>query len=71
VDYRREKIEKLVAIHNMLYELIMCLARRSNSLASFPNISISYVREVIKDEKTIQQFHGDLTCENATLELNL
>jgi glutathionylspermidine synthase len=63
-------IEKLETDFNMLYELVLGLAKSSHSLASFPEISISFVKATIKDEETVQQVQGDMANENAALEFN-
>jgi hypothetical protein len=44
---------------NMLYELVLGLARSLRSLVS-PHIFISSIQVLVKDEQTIQQVEGDM-----------
>jgi hypothetical protein len=51
--------------------LVLGLAESSQSLTSFPNISIRLVREIVKDEEIVEQMHEEMTNENVVLEPSL
>jgi hypothetical protein len=50
--------------------LFVGFAKSSHSLVFLPKISIGSVTATVKDEKTMQQMHEDMTNENVALELN-
>jgi hypothetical protein len=58
VASQSNQIEKLVANHNMLYELVLRLTMSSHSLSSFPKVSIGFVKYVVKDKDKVQQIEG-------------
>jgi hypothetical protein len=61
----------LEADFNMLYELVLGLARSSHSPFSLPNIYVGFFKAVIKDEEIVQQVHEDMANENLVVDLTL
>lgn len=55
VACQSEPIVKLETDFNMLYELVMDLARSFPSLVTFSNISIGSIHAAVEGEKTVQQ----------------